>query len=368
MGITHYTSELRAVLRQKNRTGADIFALIKRYKKYKKGKRKDELRDEILTINSKLVAGLAQKYSTHSKASAEDLFQSGMMGLIRALDKFSYRKGFKFSTYATFWIKRFMQQEHVAYNVISVSAYNRQNVSNLMKADGGLIDFSDMDAKKMKALATISALNSDAFIYLDKPIDINAPSFANAPSGDLADPIDYEKKIFSEIEAGNLHKVLDKVLNDRERLVISRRYLGSKPVVYSEIAKEIGRKSAEIVRLTENAALRKLKKYFKEQKEKEEAEKLRKQESVVEKVSGRGKVIPIIIDKNQALDMKLKQAKEKLNPGRILGIGTKCKSCAGSGHMMEIDLDGTVLETTCLECNGWGGRVMYIEKPFGEKK
>jgi RNA polymerase primary sigma factor len=57
------------------------------------------------------VASIARKYEGQSDLPMPDLIQAGMVGLIRAVEKFDYRKGFRFTTYATLWIRQAMQNE-----------------------------------------------------------------------------------------------------------------------------------------------------------------------------------------------------------------------------------------------------------------
>jgi len=65
----------------------------------------EEARQTFIRCNLRLVVSIAKRYG-HAKLPFLDLVQEGNLGLIRAVEKFEYRKGFKFSTYATWWIRQ----------------------------------------------------------------------------------------------------------------------------------------------------------------------------------------------------------------------------------------------------------------------
>ncbi len=68
-----------------------------------------EAKDRMINANLRLVVAQARRYQGHG-LPLEDLVQEGMLGLIRAVEKFDWRKGFKFSTYGTLWIRQAIQR------------------------------------------------------------------------------------------------------------------------------------------------------------------------------------------------------------------------------------------------------------------
>ena len=75
-------------------------------------------REKMITANLRLAISIANKYAKYGNVSYEDLIQEANIGLIKAVEKFDWRRGFKFSTYACWWIKQAVTRYLTANNSI----------------------------------------------------------------------------------------------------------------------------------------------------------------------------------------------------------------------------------------------------------
>ncbi len=234
--------------------------LKKVYTEYQQAKR------ELSEGNLRLVVSIAKKYRNRG-LSFLDLIQEGNAGLMRAVDKFEYRRGFKFCTYATWWIRQAItravadQSRTIRIPVHMVETMSRvRNVARQLLQELGREPTLEETARR--ARTTIEEARrvlamSRYPISLDRPVGNSEDSqFGDLlPDGAAESPA---LGAAQEMLRGRIHKVL-KTLSYREREIIKLRYgLGDG---YSYTLEEVGhifRVTRERIRQIEAKAVRKL--------------------------------------------------------------------------------------------------------------
>ncbi len=109
-------------------TGLEIGEFRKIVAHVQKGEREARIaKDEMTKANLRLVISIAKKY-TNRGLQFLDLIQEGNIGLMKAVDKFEYRRGYKFSTYATWWIRQAITRSIADQaRTIRIPAYDRDD-------------------------------------------------------------------------------------------------------------------------------------------------------------------------------------------------------------------------------------------------
>lgn len=245
-------------------------------KKIKKGN--EQARKQMIRANLRLVINIAKRY-IHLGIPLLDLVEEGNLGLMKAVDKFNPRKGYRFSTYAAWWIKqRITRAISEQSKMIRVPVYMNELIAKWKKTKEQL-------SQKLKRPPLDEDIAKKMKIGKDKMEQINfwlstRTSSLEAPVGE-----DSESRVLDLIEdqtavppSAEIEHFLDKerismlleIMTDREREVLDRRFglADGKPQTLAEVAKKLG-VSRERVRQIEEEALKKLRKFI-EQQEKED--------------------------------------------------------------------------------------------------
>lgn len=235
-----------------------------------------EARERMIRCNLRLVISIAKRY-TNLGLPFSDLVEEGNIGLMRAVDKFNYKKGYRFSTYASWWIKQaIMRALSNQGKTIRVPVYMFDIISKWRKVRDSLV-------QRLSRVPTAKEISEAMGIPVEKVKEIerivSQPGSLNAPvsldgSAEMIDLIE-DESITSPVQ--NIEDLfegerIDQLLNyvdDRERQVLILRFglKGSESHTLEDTAKQFG-VTRERIRQIELSAIKKIRYMLKLKEEK----------------------------------------------------------------------------------------------------
>src|ERR1700726_1840610 len=263
-GLTHYLEEIRG------------FPMLERQEEYMLAKRWREHGDrdaahKLVTSHLRLATKIARDYRGYGLPISE-----GNVGLMQAVERFEPEKGFRFATYAVWWIKAAIQEYILrSWSLVKMgtTANQKKVFFNLRKAQSkiSILDDGDMRLDQVKVIARQIGVTETDVIHMNRRLggdaSLNVEIHAGGGSGEWQDWLvdespDQETTLAASEEFDNRRNTLSDaltVLNERERRIFEARRLAEEQITLAELAEEFG-VSRERVRRIEVSAFEKVQK------------------------------------------------------------------------------------------------------------
>jgi RNA polymerase sigma-32 factor len=270
-GLTRYFEQIR---RFPLLEPQDEYMFAKRWREHGDG----DAAHRLVTSHLRLVAKIAMGYRGYGLPISE-VISEGNVGLMQAVKRFEPEKGFRFATYAMWWIKAAIQEYILrSWSLVKLgtTANQKKLFFNLRKTKSKISaqEEGDLRPDQVKIIARRLGVTEQDVVDMNRrlggDVSLNAPIRQEGDPGEwqdwLVDEIsNQETQLAESEESGNRRKVLGEalsVLNDRERRIFEARRLADDPIILADLASEFG-VSRERVRQIEVRAFEKVQKAVK---------------------------------------------------------------------------------------------------------
>jgi len=217
-------------------------------------------KERLINSNVRLVIKFARRYQGHG-LDLGDLVQEAMLGLIRAAEKFDWRRGYKFSTYAVLWIKQSIQRgldntgrpvripAHVAQRERTVNRVTSELSAQLDRdpTDEAVAEKAEVPLDDVMAIRDLTRVTAS----LDSPVGDGDTTLGELYDGSTAD---FEDEVFEREQEQDIEAALAKLPEKERRIIRARFGTGGRPERnLRDVARELGVTQAQARELEERA-------------------------------------------------------------------------------------------------------------------